>query len=224
MEYLSDARLYLVQAARRLFRATAPDYATNGVSRTKLELWDRIGFAAKLKNVEEAPEPLRGVMAAALRPHDRMRWLIFGPTQRTVGAASPASLFAILEREWLVVVCGEDVEPRVYRCEFHGHFTGGDNRCPALRQVETEFCERLPGTIDCDSIQHSYLRALSRSRLDFAEWHGRLLPICRRRKQEHIRRSEDLVAQISKRDPGGATNRRVAPSTVTSSLIVLCRG
>jgi len=57
-------------------------------------------------------------MLAALAPHDVIRCLIFGPTQRTVGTASPASLLAMLEREWVVVVHGKDVGSRVYRCDF----------------------------------------------------------------------------------------------------------
>ena len=81
-------------------------------------LWDRVAFAAKLRSVDEAPEPLRSAMFEVLEPQDAIRWLIYGPTQKVVGRVSPASLLAILEHEWIVVVCGENAEPEVHRCQF----------------------------------------------------------------------------------------------------------
>ncbi len=79
-------------------------------------LWDRVAFASKLRSADEAPEPLRGAMLEALKPHDVIRWLIYGPTQVT-SKVSPASLLAILEHEW-IVVCAENAELEVHRCEF----------------------------------------------------------------------------------------------------------
>jgi hypothetical protein len=35
-----------------------------------------------------------------------------------VGKVSLANLLAILEHEWIVVVCAENAEPEVYRCQF----------------------------------------------------------------------------------------------------------
>jgi hypothetical protein len=57
-------------------------------------------------------------MFEVLKPQDTIRWLIYGPIQKVAGKVSPASLLAILEHEWIAVVCGEDVEPAVHRCEF----------------------------------------------------------------------------------------------------------
>lgn len=79
-------------------------------------LWDRVAFASKLRSADEAPEPLRGAMLKVLKPHDKIRWLIYGPRQ-VAGKVSPASLLAILEHEW-IVICEKNVEPEVYRCEF----------------------------------------------------------------------------------------------------------
>jgi hypothetical protein len=120
VECLTHARLCLLQVASRLLRAARSICAGDTVLQAKPELWDRVPFAAKLKSLEEAPEPLRSFMVAALEPRDTIQWLIFGPTQRTIGAASPASLFAILEREWIVVVFGERAGSQVYRCDFAG--------------------------------------------------------------------------------------------------------
>ena len=80
--------------------------------------WDRVAFAAKLRSVDETPEPLRSAMLEAIKPQDAIRWLIYGPTQKVVGKVSPASLLAILEHEWIVVVGGENAEPEVHRCQF----------------------------------------------------------------------------------------------------------
>jgi hypothetical protein len=118
VERLANARLRLLEVTRLLFRIAPADYAGNGASRPKPEVWERVPFAAKLKSVDEAPEPLRGAMLEALKPPDAIRWLIFGPIQRTAGKVSPASLLAILGHEWIVVVCGEDVQPQVHRCDF----------------------------------------------------------------------------------------------------------
>jgi hypothetical protein len=81
-------------------------------------LWDRTGFATKLNAIEQAPEPLRGALTRTLRLNDSVRCLIFGPIQKVIGKVSPASLLAILNDEWVVIICGEDGQPKVYRCDF----------------------------------------------------------------------------------------------------------
>jgi hypothetical protein len=82
------------------------------------ELWDRVTFAAKLRGTDEAPEPLRTTLVAALQPYDVIRCLIFGPSQRTAADIKPASLLTILEHEWVMVITCEDVGAVVYRCDF----------------------------------------------------------------------------------------------------------
>lgn len=81
-------------------------------------LWDSTGFAAKLNEVDEAPEPLRGALTRVLGSNDNIRCLIFGPMKRVNGKVSPASLLAILNHEWVIAVCGEDALPEVHQCDF----------------------------------------------------------------------------------------------------------
>lgn len=78
-------------------------------------LWDSTGFAAKLNEVDEAPEPLRGALTRVLGSNDNIRCLIFGPMKRVNGKVSPASLLAILNHEWVIAVCGEDALPEVHQ-------------------------------------------------------------------------------------------------------------
>jgi hypothetical protein len=82
------------------------------------ELWSRVAFAAKLKRVDEAPEPLRSAMLETLRPHDTVHRLIFGPVQKVPDKVWPANLLAILDRAWIAVICGEDGLPQVRRCDY----------------------------------------------------------------------------------------------------------
>ena len=82
----------------------------------KPELWER--FARRLKTVDETPEPLRALALAALKPDDQIRLLVFGPAQRVLDNISPATLLAIFENEWLVVVGSKEIKPEVSRCAF----------------------------------------------------------------------------------------------------------
>jgi hypothetical protein len=75
------------------------------------ELWGRAKFASKLPSVEDAPEPFRSAMVAVLKPSDVVRSLIFGPAEDLIRKILPASLLAILEDEWIIVVGGENAEP-----------------------------------------------------------------------------------------------------------------
>jgi hypothetical protein len=108
----------LVKVFLRPFRVATPNYARGGSFPVKRELWDRVTFAAKLNSVEEAPDPLRDPMLAALHPHEAIELLIFGPSQRTIGKTDPASLMAILEHEWIIVTFGEHIGTQIYRCDF----------------------------------------------------------------------------------------------------------
>jgi hypothetical protein len=108
----------LWQKLRQLFHAAATNSARAGSSDVKPALWDRAGFAARLSGIGEAPVPLRVALLTALKPYDAVRLLIFGPTQRMVGDAKPASLLAILERAWVVVIFCEAGRSQVYRCDF----------------------------------------------------------------------------------------------------------
>jgi hypothetical protein len=118
MRYLTHAYLPLLDAARSLFRVAVADQSGDSPYRIRNELWNRAGFAAELRSVDDAPEPLRAAMLEELNPHDVIEMLIFGPAQRTIGKASPASLLAILQHEWVIAVFGENVALQVYRCEF----------------------------------------------------------------------------------------------------------
>jgi hypothetical protein len=79
-------------------------------------IWDR--FASSLNSLDEAPEPLRSAMLAALPPDNAIRLLVFGPASKTLDGRWPAALLAVLEREWVVVSGTEEIPPRVARCDF----------------------------------------------------------------------------------------------------------
>jgi hypothetical protein len=118
LEPLAHALSRSLGAMRRQFRRIVHEHNGNRALRSGSTLWDRVGFSIKLTSIEEAPEPLRAAMLAALTPDDVIRCLIFGPTQGTIATPSPASLLAILEREWIVVLVGEDIGSAVCRCSF----------------------------------------------------------------------------------------------------------
>jgi hypothetical protein len=118
LEPLTHALSRLLGAMRRQFRRIVHERDDYRALRTGPILWDRVGFSIKLTSIEEAPEPLRAAMLTAPTPHDVIRCLIFGPTQGTIANPSPASLLAILEREWIVVLVGEDIGSTVCRCSF----------------------------------------------------------------------------------------------------------
>jgi hypothetical protein len=99
------------------FRNAAQNYTDIRRSQAQPAFWDRVSFAARLASLEEAPEPLRGAMFAALKPGDVIRYLVFGPSQRTAASASPASLLAISERGWIVAL-REDSGLRACRGKF----------------------------------------------------------------------------------------------------------
>jgi hypothetical protein len=82
------------------------------------ELWGRVAFAAKLKSADEAPEPLRSAMLEALGPQDTVHRLVFGPIQKIPDKVWPASLLAISNRGWIVIICAEDGQLEVHRRDF----------------------------------------------------------------------------------------------------------
>jgi hypothetical protein len=102
----------------RLFQAATFNSPEDGNFSARRELWDRVAFATKLCGADEAPQLLRNALLAALQPHDAIRCLIFGPSQRTAADTKPASLLTILEHEWVVVISCQDVGALVYRCDF----------------------------------------------------------------------------------------------------------
>ena len=145
-----------------------------------------------------------------------MRSLIFGPAQRTVGAASPASLFGILELEWIVVVCGEDVEPRVYRCDFTDTFVVeitdvllyGRLRLDFVKDSRAQSVAILFNTVTYELYQEAVQTLLN-------SMDGCCQSVDD--EQERVCCAEDLVTQISKRDskifagrPAGACIRSLA--------------
>ena len=81
-------------------------------------LWDRVAFAAKLRSVDEAPEPLRRAMFEVLKPQDTIRWLIYGPTQKVVGRVLAGKFIGDIgtrmDRRRLWGEC----QPEVHRCQF----------------------------------------------------------------------------------------------------------
>ena len=77
-----------------------------------------MAFAAKLLSIEEAPEPFRSAMVAVLKSRGVVRLLIFGPAENLIRKVLPASLLAILEHEWIVVVGAENAGLEVHRCDF----------------------------------------------------------------------------------------------------------
>lgn len=79
-------------------------------------LWEK--FPSRLKTVDEAPEPLRGAMLASLKPDDEIHLLVFGPASKHLETFSPATLLAILEREWILVAGTEQLPVEMRRCEF----------------------------------------------------------------------------------------------------------
>lgn len=82
----------------------------------KRDFWDR--FASKLKSLEEAPEPLRGAVAAAIKSEDAVRLLVFGPAYKGGGQRLPASLLAVLDAEWVLATGTDTTEPTVARARF----------------------------------------------------------------------------------------------------------
>lgn len=118
MENLSHIFSRLSAMMRQSFGNAVHNYTDIRHSQARPSLWNRVSFAARLASLEEAPEPLRGAMLAALTPRDVIRCLVFGPSQRTAASASPASLLAILESEWIVALVREDSGLKAYRCNF----------------------------------------------------------------------------------------------------------
>jgi hypothetical protein len=82
----------------------------------KRGLWER--FAAKLKTLDDVPEPLFGAARGALQPDDKIRLLVFGPAQKVLGEISTASLLMILDEEWIVVTGTEEIKTEVFHCAF----------------------------------------------------------------------------------------------------------
>jgi hypothetical protein len=80
------------------------------------DFWDR--HASRLKTVDDAPEPLRTVMLAALKAEDSAQFLVFGPAEMTGGERSAATLLAVLNHGWVVVRGTKQTEPVLTRCEF----------------------------------------------------------------------------------------------------------
>ncbi len=68
--------------------------------------------------MEEAPEPLRSAMSAALEGGQRLQLMIFGPAAKTLGQCSPATLLAVLDDEWVLVSGAEEMPPRLARAAF----------------------------------------------------------------------------------------------------------
>jgi hypothetical protein len=75
-------------------------------------------FASKLASVDEAPEPLRNALAAALNPDDIPRLLVFAPANRIINKQSPATLLAVLDSGWVVVSGTEETQPSAAHCNF----------------------------------------------------------------------------------------------------------
>jgi hypothetical protein len=75
-------------------------------------------FACRLSAVEEAPEPLRSAMVAALNGDQQVRLLLFSPASRTLDHCSPATLLAVLDGEWLLASGAEEIPPRLARAAF----------------------------------------------------------------------------------------------------------
>lgn len=91
--------------------------AALGKAAMKTSLDDR--FASKLKTPEDAPEPLRSKLVAALHRDDAIQLLVFAPAERIVGEYSPATLLAVLDHEWIFVTTSDDQsETPVVRCRF----------------------------------------------------------------------------------------------------------
>jgi hypothetical protein len=105
-------------AVYRPFRFASINQVATSPSGPQRHALERSAFAVNLGSVDEAPEPFRQLMREALEPGRVAQRLIFGPSQKTVGKAAPASLLAILQREWVAIIGGEDSEPKVYRCQF----------------------------------------------------------------------------------------------------------
>ncbi len=161
------------------------------------ELWDRVAFAAKLRSIEEAPEPFRSAMVTVLKSRDVVRLLIFGParesdrqglTGRFIGDTGTR-----MDRRCRWGKCRARSSPM----RFRAHFARGDGLCPRLRQVAAGFCQRWSDGISRSSIQHSDGGALSRGCPDFVGRHGRDSTICTRRLPQYISLAKCHSTQIS---------------------------
>ena len=82
----------------------------------KRKLWER--FAAKLKTVDETPEPLYSAALTVIKPDDKPRLMAFGPAQNVLGNNLPATLLVILDEKWIVVTGAEKIKTGVYSCTF----------------------------------------------------------------------------------------------------------
>lgn len=74
-------------------------------------------FARELKSVDEAPAAMRAALTAALPPQAAIRSLIFSPGFQSISAEA-ATLFAVLDRHWVVVSGMAEGEARVDRAAF----------------------------------------------------------------------------------------------------------
>ncbi|MGA2495654.1 MAG: hypothetical protein ABSF67_22425 [Roseiarcus sp.] len=74
-------------------------------------------FARKLKTIDEAPAAMRVAMSAALAPGAAIRTLIFSPGFHGM-SADKATLFAVLDDEWIVVSGLSAAGTRVDRAPF----------------------------------------------------------------------------------------------------------
>jgi hypothetical protein len=57
-------------------------------------------------------------MLSALKPDDAIKLLVFGPAQRLLDRVLPATLLAILDRDWILAIGAEASQPEVSRCGF----------------------------------------------------------------------------------------------------------
>lgn len=75
-------------------------------------------FASKLESIEDAPESHRTAFLNVLQTDDAIHLLVFGPAHKTLGAISPATLFAVTDKGWIFVSGGDGEFVTSVRCNY----------------------------------------------------------------------------------------------------------
>ena len=75
-------------------------------------------FSSRVRTVQEAPEPFRGVLLGHLSVQESARLLVYGPPDHNLSTISPGTLLAVTERGWVTVYEHEDGTTAVAEASF----------------------------------------------------------------------------------------------------------
>ena len=66
--------------------------------------------------IESVPEPFRSTLIGALKDRERTQKLLYSPSVSTIGFDAPATLLAITDDRWLVIL-DEGTKPTCFACD-----------------------------------------------------------------------------------------------------------